>query len=76
MPRDPYDRRSVWIDILGIVLIGAVLLGGAAYLLTHAGDSTRNVSTGFSQEQRYTVHLVSHTRPVGVGCRGGRLICS
>ena len=76
MPRDPYDRRSVWIDILGIVLIGAVLLGGAAYLLNHAGDAARNVSRGFSQGQRSTVHLVSPTRPAGVGCRGGRLICS
>lgn len=33
---DPY-RHSVWIDVFGILLLGALLLGGAGYLLVHAG---------------------------------------
>ena len=52
MRRDPYHRRSVWIDILGVLLTGAVLLGGAGYVLYHAGDATRGMSGGFSQGSR------------------------
>jgi hypothetical protein len=57
MPRDPYNRRSVWIDILGIVLIGAVLLGGAGYLLYNAGGAARSMSGDFSQGKGSASHV-------------------
>lgn len=38
MRRDPY-RHSVWIDVLGVVLVGAILLGGAGYLVYSMGNS-------------------------------------
>lgn len=45
--RSPY-RRSVWIDIFGIVLFGAVLLGGAGYLLYRAGSGAGGLAGGTS----------------------------
>lgn len=41
----PY-RHSVWIDVFGVVLFGAVLLGGAGYLLYHAGGVANSVGDG------------------------------
>lgn len=38
MQNDPY-RHSVWIDVFGVVLFGALLVGGAGYLLYHAEDA-------------------------------------
>lgn len=35
----PYRRRSVWIDVFGVLLFGAVLLGGAGYLLFQMGGA-------------------------------------
>lgn len=40
------SRHSVWIDVFGIVLVGAVLLGGAGYLLVHAGGTTSSLGGG------------------------------
>lgn len=42
----PSYRHSVWIDVLGIVLFGAVLLGGAGYLLYHAGGAASGLGGG------------------------------
>lgn len=39
MRNGPY-RHSVWIDVFGVVLLGAVVLGGAAYLLSEVGGMT------------------------------------
>jgi len=39
----PY-RRSVWIDVFGVLLAGAVLLGGAGYLLYHVGSATSGLT--------------------------------
>lgn len=48
MRRGPY-RRSVWIDIFGILIFGAVLLGGAGYLLYQStGMPGRSVTGGTS----------------------------
>lgn len=41
----PY-RRSVWIDVFGVVLFGLVLLGGAGYLLSNMGDLTSSSGGG------------------------------
>lgn len=41
----PY-RRSVWIDVFGVVLFGLVLLGGAGYLLSNMGDLTGSSGGG------------------------------
>lgn len=42
---NPY-RHSVWIDVVGVVLFGAVLLGGAGYLLYHAGGAAHRLGEG------------------------------
>lgn len=42
-------RHSVWIDVFGVLLFGAVLLGGAGYLLYHA----ENAVTGLAVETRW-----------------------
>jgi hypothetical protein len=44
MRRDPY-RHSVWIDVFGVVLVGAILLGGVGYLLFQAGGAAGGVGT-------------------------------
>ena len=48
MRRGPY-RHSVWIDVFGIVLVVAVLLGGAGYLLYHTGGAANGPSGNFSR---------------------------
>lgn len=45
MRNDPY-RHSVWIDVFGIVLFGAVLVGGTGYLLYHAGGAAGGLGGG------------------------------
>lgn len=48
MHRGPY-RHSVWIDVLGVMFAGAVLLGGAGYLLYNAGGAVNGSSSNFSR---------------------------
>ena len=48
MRRGPY-RHSVWIDVLGVLFAGAVLLGGAGCLLYHAGGAVNGSSSNFSR---------------------------
>lgn len=43
--RNPY-RHSVWIDVFGVLLVGAVLLGGAGYLLYQAGGVASGLGEG------------------------------
>jgi hypothetical protein len=50
MPRAPYrHRHSVWIDVFGVLIFGAVLLGGAGYLLYQSpGMTGRSATVGAS----------------------------
>ena len=48
MRTDPY-HHSVWLDVLGVVLVGAILLGGAGYLLYHAGGAATGSAVGTAQ---------------------------
>lgn len=44
MRNDPYRRRSIWIEVVGILLSGGVLLGGAGYLLYHVESAAPDVA--------------------------------
>lgn len=44
-------RHSVWIDVFGALLFGAVLLGGVGYLLYHAQSSTSGLIDGAEWER-------------------------
>jgi hypothetical protein len=47
MHNGPYrSRHSVWVDVLAIVFVGAVILGGAGYLLYHAGGAAPGFTEG------------------------------
>jgi hypothetical protein len=46
MRTGPYHRHSVWLDVLGVLLVGAVLVGGAGYLLYQAGGGAMGTGGG------------------------------
>lgn len=41
-----FHRHSVWIDVFGVLLLGALLLSGPAYLLYHLGGAATGGSGG------------------------------
>lgn len=78
MRNGPY-RRSVWVDVFGVFLFGAFLLGGAGYVLYHAGgtaaSSVASTPTAESYHQgRSAAAARGHqTRPGTEGMFSSRL---
>jgi hypothetical protein len=65
-------RHSVWVDVLGVLLFGAVLLGGAGYVLYHVRGATSNsVVQGSGGGARLVGPGSRPTRRSGGGARGG-----
>jgi hypothetical protein len=48
--RNGPSRHSVWVDVFGVVLLGALVLGGAAYLLFQAKHIPRTLAVETMQE--------------------------